>query len=364
MSKYLTLANEIINFMHLNENPLEEKLPTEAELAATYQVSRQTVRNALSYLRDLGLIQSRQGSGYYTTGLSLSQDRNFVPVLLPSIYEYIYPEIWYHIKEQLTEQGYDTRAFITQDSVTEERRILLELIEHAPRCMIVEGCKSALPNPNLDLYQQLESKGTFFIFLHNIYPGIKAGICIKDDNYYGGYLLGEHLIDHGHKKIAGIFQSDSLQGIERYYGFMCCMRDHGIMQEEHMIHWFRSDDVNHLRNKKHAEFLSAFLESVSQEQTAILCYNDEIAYHVVQLLMKARIELPLEKSIVSFDNSYLCELSRIPLTSIAHEKNEIAGRAVQSAIQKLKGLPVSSQEIPWKLFERKSVTSLHPYDIL
>lgn len=40
-------------------------LPTEAELARRYSVSRHTVRDALSELRSLGLIESRQGKGSY-----------------------------------------------------------------------------------------------------------------------------------------------------------------------------------------------------------------------------------------------------------------------------------------------------------
>lgn len=44
------------------------RLPTETELAAHYQVSRQTVRQALAVLTQEGLIESRQGSGSYLTG--------------------------------------------------------------------------------------------------------------------------------------------------------------------------------------------------------------------------------------------------------------------------------------------------------
>lgn len=41
------------------------KLPTEAALVMRYQVSRTVVREALSRLKSLGLVESRQGSGVY-----------------------------------------------------------------------------------------------------------------------------------------------------------------------------------------------------------------------------------------------------------------------------------------------------------
>lgn len=46
------------------------KLPSEQELCQRYQVSRQTVRLALSVLENEGLIEKRKGSGSYITGLS------------------------------------------------------------------------------------------------------------------------------------------------------------------------------------------------------------------------------------------------------------------------------------------------------
>ncbi|MCM2345887.1 FadR/GntR family transcriptional regulator [Acidovorax soli] len=42
-----------------------EKLPTEAALAQQFQVSRTVVREAVSRLKSLGLVDSRQGSGVY-----------------------------------------------------------------------------------------------------------------------------------------------------------------------------------------------------------------------------------------------------------------------------------------------------------
>lgn len=365
MSKYMLLANEIIKEYHFDQSPTVAKLPTEAQLCKQYKVSRQTVRNALTYLKNLGLIESRQGSGYQATGLSLVTKRNEIPVLLPSIHEYIYPEIWYQMKHKLSENGYEAVSYVTSDSVYEERRILESLCKNPPRSMIVEGCKSAYPNPNLDLYKALEQKGTYFIFLHNMYPNINHAICIKDDNYQGAYQLGEYLIQKGHRKIAGLFQSDCLQGVERYHGFICCLRDHNLLQADPPVCWFDASLVNQLRNQNQLRFLQSFLKEMDQDVTAFLCYNDEIAYWLIRALNRQNLSVPQDRSIVSFDNSYLCTNSQISLTSIAHKEHEITGQAVEAILQKGKGLPVSSQEIPWHLYERKSVaTPSHRFDTL
>ena len=50
------------------EYPAESRLPTEHELAAMFEVSRPIVRDALSRLRDEGVIYSRQGAGSFVRG--------------------------------------------------------------------------------------------------------------------------------------------------------------------------------------------------------------------------------------------------------------------------------------------------------
>lgn len=55
----------------------DERLPTEHDLAAEYQVSRPIVREALRKLRDQGLIYSRQGSGSFVRQMGLRQPLGF-----------------------------------------------------------------------------------------------------------------------------------------------------------------------------------------------------------------------------------------------------------------------------------------------
>ena len=56
--------------------PLGGRLPAENELADTLAVSRPIVREALSRLRDDGLVVSRRGSGTYVRRVPLAADRN------------------------------------------------------------------------------------------------------------------------------------------------------------------------------------------------------------------------------------------------------------------------------------------------
>lgn len=55
----------------------DEKLPTEHDLAAEFEVSRPVVREALKKLRERGLIYSRQGAGSFVRAIGLRQPLGF-----------------------------------------------------------------------------------------------------------------------------------------------------------------------------------------------------------------------------------------------------------------------------------------------
>lgn len=57
------LARTLVTTIETGAVRIGERLPTEAELAQRYGVSRHTVREAMAQLRALGLIESRQGVG-------------------------------------------------------------------------------------------------------------------------------------------------------------------------------------------------------------------------------------------------------------------------------------------------------------
>jgi GntR family transcriptional regulator, transcriptional repressor for pyruvate dehydrogenase complex len=62
-----------------------ERLPSEAQLAATHGVSRSVVREAVHQVKSRGLVRSRQGSGVYVSQASARLSLVFGPQVLESI---------------------------------------------------------------------------------------------------------------------------------------------------------------------------------------------------------------------------------------------------------------------------------------
>ncbi len=360
MTKYESLALKLTGQIEKNLQNGISKLPTEAELCSRYQVSRQTVRAALALLGRQGIITSRQGSGSYATGLSPDSQRNTIPILIMNSQEYIYPHLIADIRGALSGQGYELSVYATGNDTSTERKYLLSFLDAPPRGMIVEGCKSTLPNPNIDLYERLRSLGTFILFLHSSYKGLPDSICIKDDNYYGGRLLAEHLIRLGHTQIATLLKIDDIQGPERYHGVCASLRDLGCILADCHTGWYLSSDLDALESRQDTRFITNFIQNQLQGCSAVICHDDEIAYWMMKELSYASIHVPQELSVVCFGNSYLSDLSNIRITSLTHAPNEVADALAECMAQRLRGLPVVSQEIPWQLVHRESDAPFTP----
>lgn len=354
MNKYESLARLLTEQISHNLKKGISRLPTEAELCRQHHVSRQTVRSALALLHAQGIIASRQGSGSYATGLSDDAGRNIIPILIYSQQEYLYPSLLSDILTELAPNGYRLKVCTTRNSTCAEREHLLTLLDDPPRIVVVEGCRSALPNPNLDLYAQLRQRHTALLFLHSQYAALSDAVCIKDDNYYGGYLLAEHLTAFGHTRIAALLKIDDIQGHERYEGISACLRDQGLFLKDENTGWFTSLDIEALELRQDTRFLTHFLQNCLRDCSAVICHNDEIAYWLIQETIHAGIQVPQKLSVVCFESSYLSELSPVRITALAHQPHE-TGRSVASCIiQILKGIPAVSQEIPWQLVRRES----------
>lgn len=63
MPKYMQVAQQITN--QILQKEFVKQLPSENELIEQYEVSRNTIRNAINVLASQGLIRRVQGSGYY-----------------------------------------------------------------------------------------------------------------------------------------------------------------------------------------------------------------------------------------------------------------------------------------------------------
>lgn len=351
--KYKVLAQFLREDVMLHSGNISYKLPSERELTDRFGVSRQTVRRAMQDLESEGLITSRRGSGYYAAGTGSSAHTQ-IAVITSFTDEYIFPAILRDMENVLGSRGYTLQTYATLNRVSAERGILQSLINHPVGGILVEGSKTALPNPNTDLYQTLHKMGIPIVFFQGNYPALSHFPAVTDDNYAGGYKLATYLLDKGHRSIGGIFKSDDIQGPERYSGVMDAIRDKGLNLPDHSICWFDSAQRSRLVDDRDNSLFASFMREQLPLSTAVICYNDEIAYHLIRYLTDNGKNVPGDIAVASFDNSYYSRISPVPITSLWHRTRRMGTEAAGLLLSILQGKNPHSLVLPWELNERLS----------
>lgn len=331
-----------------------DRLPTEKDLSAGFRISRQTVRHALALLENEGLIQRRQGSGSYATPPSASPRSTQVAVVVTFLDDYIFPRVLHDAQGVLSQQGYSTAVYVTDNRVGTEREILQRLLEDLPAGLLVEGTKTALPNPNLDLYQQFQKLGVPIVFFHSSYPGLSGTPCVADDNFGGGYALAQHLMAQGHRRIGGLFKSDDIQGPQRYQGVTCALREMDLPIIDQGFCWYDTESRLHMVQHRDSDLLRHFITTRFTEVSAVVCYNDEIAHLLITHLLALGRRVPEDLAVVSFDNSYYSQIGPVRITSMRHRDHKTGQLAAQELLNLMQGSPGYPKVLGWELVVRES----------
>ncbi len=351
--KYQSIANSLREEIESGLYRGKELLPTEQLLCQRFQSSRQTVRRALSVLEEEGRIIRRQGSGSYLREKAEPEPAHSYSIAVVTTYisDYIFPSILQGVESVLTANSSAPLLFATQNQVSTERKILQALLAMSSLDgVLVEGSKTALPNPNLDLYQKLIDRGVRLVFINGTYPELADIPSVLADNRSGGRMLVEYLHQKGHQNIAGIFKSDDMQGHQRYLGYIQALRDLDLPLEDRQIFWYTTE---HRLSFHQSAFLDRILDSF-QGCSAIVCYNDEVAIRVVSRLKQRGVRMPEDMAVVSFDNSKYSELAPVRITSLSHRVQNLGESAADLMLRLLRGEACQSVSIPWQLMEKES----------
>ncbi|MCR4901574.1 MAG: GntR family transcriptional regulator [Butyrivibrio sp.] len=328
MAKYKVIVEWINNEISAGRLTDGSKIPSENELAEKFSLSRQTVRHAIAELTEKGVLTSIRGSGTYVAGLSAEDEgRKRIGVILTYVDGYIFPKTIQGIEKGLSAHGYSIELSFTNNAVEKERSILKDMLKRGDVAgLIIEPTKSALPNPNIELYHQLKNKGVQILFVNSTYQELDMPHVSIDDKE-GAYSAVKLLIDNGHEDIGCILKLDDGQGHARYSGYVSAMHEAGfLINEEHVV-WLDSLEYRNIDKAK--DRICERLAGCS----GVFCYNDQVAVEVMKFLREKGYNLPEDMSIVSMDDSDQARVSTPQLCSVPHPKEKLGERAAENMVR-------------------------------
>lgn len=327
--KYVEIVNWIQEQIAAGKFVPGQKLYSENKLTDMFHVSRQTVRHAISVLEKDGILDRKRGSGTYISNhiQRNHMDRKRISVVTTYVDGYIFPKVIQGIENALFENGYSVQIAFTNNQIGRERTILEDILRRDEIAgLIIETTKSGIPNPNLTLYEEFRKRGIPVIFINSYYP-LLAMPHVSLNDKMAGVKATEHLLEMGHRKIGGIFKLDDGQGHMRYFGYLEALQKAGIEASDYDIVWIDTVSMNRLHECK-----SQILNRL-KNCTALICYNDQVAMGVMDILKQENIRVPEDISIVSIDNSELTNAGEVRLTSVSHPMDKLGEKAAQNLLR-------------------------------
>ena len=351
-NKYQALINYINQQIHDKKWCSGDKLPSENELSEQFGISRQTVRRALSVLEEEGVVCRIKGSGTYlnfdkTKGI---EQKNRIALVTTYVDSYIFPKTIQGIESILFENGYSVQISFTNNTLEREKSILQDIISRDDVAgVIVEGTKSGLPNPNIDLYRQLIRRKVPLLFINTYYPELEVPHVSLNDVEAAKKAVN-YLIEKGHRDIGAILKLDDGQGRLRYLGYLSAMEEAGYSVSDSRMVWIDTDEAKQL-----AYCTDKILNRV-EACSALLCYNDQIAFQLIRILSQRGIKVPEDVSVIGIDDSDLALHSEVPITSLPHPKEKLGIKAAKILLEMIRGKKKDvSYEFDTRVVERKSV---------
>lgn len=358
--KYQLLQQWLRDQINSGEYTANQQIPTELELAEQFGYSRQTIRQAISGLEQEGLLKRTPGRGTFVcqqnagrVNRSESRTRR-VGVLTTYLDDYIFPGIINGIERVLSRHDYLFTLGLTHNKTLNEATALQKLLADGVDGLIIEGTKTVLPTPNEGILQSFRDAGIPMVFINGCYDGANDSYVLMDD-VQSGELLTQHLIDQGHTQIGGIFKSDDIQGVKRYEGVVKGMQKNDEHIKDDCILWYTTEDVRYLFEGSMDEMILKRLA----DSTAVVCYNDEIAAKLIDVLRRAGKRVPDDLSVVGFDNSPFAGSLLYNLTTVTYPAADIGETAANVLMRCLED-PEHREHIKIKpnIVERGSVRCL------
>lgn len=339
LTKYMQIAEYFKALIITGEIISGEQLLTESEIAKKFEVSRHTVRQALMELGKDGYIYKVQGKGTFCSSKDRKTEKRTIAVLTTFISNYIFPSIIRGIEEVLSKAGYNLMLLNTNNEKQKEAECLQKIIANDVVGLIVEPTMSAYENVNLNWYKELEKRDIPYIMINAKYDELDPAYVVMDD-IEGEYLITKYLLQLGHRKIAGIFKKDDLQGVNRQLGYKKALQEFGINIDNEFINTFETKEETFAPY----EFTSNLINK-SDRPSAIVCYNDQIAIYALQAIRDSGLRIPEDISVTGYDDSDIAIATELKFTTVSHPKEDMGRTAARLLINMIQGKAVKPKYV-------------------
>jgi len=358
--KYQQIEEELLTEILAGKHDSSQKLPSESQLVKRFRVSRPTVTRALQELKAKGLLVRRAGSGsYLCSDKGASTMPRQLGLIVPGlgtaeIFEVICGELasLARVHDLGMHWGGSTRPRADASmSIHEGEEICARYIEKGISGVFFSPFEHTSDHEaaNHRITERLSQAGIPVVLLDRdirAFPHRSEFDLVGIDNFAGGYLLAEHLIKLGARKLVFVCRPFSAVTVDaRKAGAMAALQAYGIPIARDFLHLGECTELKFVR-----QLMSGGIYD------AVICANDLTAAQLLQTLSRLNIKVPQQLRVVGFDDVRFATLLALPLTTIQQPCRDIAITAFHAMRERMLNptLPARSMLLTPRLVVRES----------
>ncbi len=322
------------------------------DVAAAAGVTHSTVSRAM---RHSPLVNQETGDrirriagelGYSASALArglVTNRTQTIGVVVTRIADPFVAEIVSGIEETGHHYGYS--VFLANSNAEPEReiKVVRSFAEHRVDGIVVTSSRVGT------LYlPMLSEMHVPIVLINNQYPG-EFVHSVMIANAEAAREATNHLIGQGHRLIAYLgdrygHQSDT----ERFAGYRQALEQAGLP--------FQPELVSHGDGRPAGgEQAMRKLLALPEPPTAVFCYNDMSALGAMKSIRAAGLEIPVDVSVVGFDDLLVAQYVFPPLTTVRQPRHQMGALAMETLRQLMGGeQPAECMRLPGELIVRES----------
>jgi LacI family transcriptional regulator, gluconate utilization system Gnt-I transcriptional repressor len=270
-------------------------------------------------VRELGYVPN------YLASALASAKTQIIGVVVPSLTNGVFVDYLRALHDFFLPKGFQVLVLNSRYSLMEEERAIATLIGHHAEALIIAGVdqnersRALLEGAHVPIVQTME--------IGQDPIDINIGLSQHD----AGYAATKYLLDLGHRKIAHIAARIDLRAKRRMEGYQQAMADAGLDFSDMVEATVQQSTV--LRG---AEMFRAVLTRIPDIE-AIFCCNDDLALGALFECQRRGIRVPMDLSIIGFNDLEFCASAYPPLTSVATPRYEMALQAAEIVFEIIRG---------------------------
>lgn len=170
---------------------------------------------------------------------------------------------------------------------------------------------------------------------------------VGTDNYLGGRLATQHLIERGCRSIAFLGDPQAIELSLRLEGARAAVAHSDVKVELVEI-------PTHLAAELSGEDIAAFLDNAERAPDGFFAASDMIALTAIQVLAGRGLAVPTDVRVIGYDDLSIAKSSVPPLTTIRQDIASGASHLVDNLFKRIEGRPTGSVVLNPELVVRAS----------